>query len=68
MSGIVGHTFYAVLGLKAAVGRKLPLAAIARRHFAGYIAGAYLGSDIQVMSEAICLDTGREVGFGTVPC
>jgi hypothetical protein len=67
MSGIVGHTFYAVLGLKAAVERKLPLAAVAHRHFASYLAGAYLGSDIQVMPEAICLDTGREVGFGTVP-
>ena len=67
MSGIVGHTFAAVLGIKAAVARKLPLAAVAQRHFASYVAGAYLGSDIQVMPEAVCLDTGREVGFGTVP-
>ncbi len=67
MSGIVGHTFAAVLGLKAAAERKLPLVAIAQRHFASYTAGAYLGCDIQVMPEAICVDTGREVGFGTVP-
>jgi hypothetical protein len=67
MSGIVGHIFYAVLGLKAAEQRKLPLAAVARRHFSSYLAGAYLGSDIQVMPEAICVDTGSEVGFGTVP-
>lgn len=67
MSGIVGHSFYAVLGLKEAEHRKLPFASIARRHFASYTAGAYLGCDIQVMPEAICVDTGREVGFGTVP-
>lgn len=67
MSGIVGHSFYAVLGLKAAAQRKLPLARVAREHFASYLAGAYLGSDIQVMPEAICVDTGREVGFGTAP-
>src|SRR3954468_9958104 len=67
MSGLVGHTFYAVLGLKAAEERRLPLAAVARRHFASYLAGAYLGCDIQVMPEAICVDTGKEVGFGTVP-
>jgi len=67
VSGIVGHTFYAVLGLRAAEQRKMPFAAIAQRHFASYVAGAYLGCDIQVMPEAICVDTGREVGFGTVP-
>ncbi len=67
MSGIIGHTFYAVLGLKSAVHRKLPLASVLQCHFASYVAGAYLGSDIQVMPEAICTDTGKEVGFGTVP-
>ena len=40
--------------------------AIAARHQASYLAGAYLGSDIQTMPEAICIDTG-EVGYGTVP-
>ena len=67
MSGIVGHTMYAVLALKAAEQRGLPLAAISRRNFASFIAGAYLGCDVQTMPEAICVDTGRECGYGTVP-
>lgn len=67
MSGIIGHTMDALLGLQAAAARKLPLAAIAQRHLASYLAGAYLGCDIQVMPEAVCADTGREVGFGTIP-
>jgi hypothetical protein len=67
MSGIIGHSLYAMLGLKAATQRKLPVAPIAARHFASYLAGAYLGSDIQTMPEAVCVDTGREVGYGTVP-
>lgn len=67
MSGIVGHTLYAVLGLRAAAQRKLPLATIAQRHFASFVAGAYIGCDIQTMPEAVCVDTGREVGYGTVP-
>lgn len=67
MSGIVGHSMYALLGLKAAHARKLPVALIAGRHLSSYVAGAYIGSDIQVMPEAICVDTGKEVGFATVP-
>ena len=67
MSGLVGHTMYAVLGLKAAQQRKLPLARVAQQHFASFVAGAYLGSDVQTMPEAVCVDTGREVGYGTVP-
>jgi hypothetical protein len=67
MSGIIGHSMYALLGLKAAAQRKLPMAPLAQRHIASYLAGAYIGSDIQTMPEAICVDTGREVGFGTVP-
>lgn len=67
MSGIVGHSMYAVLGAKAASHRGVGLAAIATRNFPSFLAGAYLGSDIQVMPEAVCVDTGREVGFGTVP-
>ena len=67
MSGIIGHSIYAVLGAKAATQRGLGIAAIAARNFPSYLAGAYLGCDIQVMPEAICVDTGREVGFGTVP-
>ncbi len=67
MSGIIGHSMYALLGLKAAAQRKLPFAPIAQRHIASYLAGAYIGCDIQTMPEAICVDTGREVGYGTVP-
>jgi hypothetical protein len=67
MSGIVGHTLFGVLGLKAVVARKLPLAGIAARHQASYLAGAYLGSDIQTMPEAVCIESGREVGYGTAP-
>lgn len=67
MSGIVGHTLYAVLGAKAAAQRQLAFASMAQRHFSSYVAGAYLGCDIQVMPEAVCLDSGFEVGFGTVP-
>lgn len=67
MSGIVGHSMYALLGLKAAALRNLPLVRLAERHRANYLAGAYLGCDIQTMPEAVCVDTGREVGYGTVP-
>jgi hypothetical protein len=38
-----------------------------KRHYASYLAGAYLGSDIQIMPEAVCLETGKEFGFGAVP-
>jgi len=67
MSGIVGHTLFGLLGLKAAGARKLPVGPIAGRHLASYLAGAYLGCDIQTMPEAVCVDSGREVGYGTVP-
>ena len=67
MSGIIGHTLYAVLGMRAAEARSLPVASMLRRHLASYLAGAYLGCDIQAMPEAICVETGEEVGFGTVP-
>lgn len=53
MSGLVGHTMYGVLGAKAAATRKLPMAPIIGRHFASYLAGAYLGCDVQTMPEAI---------------
>jgi hypothetical protein len=65
MSGIIGHMTYAILGGKAAAERKLPVAPILQRHYASYLAGAYLGCDIQTMPEAICVDTGQEVGYGT---
>lgn len=58
---------YAVLGAKAATARKLPVAPLLRRHWGSYLCGAYLGCDIQTLPEAVCVDTGREVGYGTVP-
>ncbi len=67
MSGIVGHTIYAILAAKAATAKKLPLAPLIYRHYASYLCGAYLGCDIQTMPEAVCLDTGQEVGYGTAP-
>ena len=67
MSGIIGHVMYAILGAKAAAERELPIASIAGRHWASYLAGSYLACDIQTMPEAICTETGQEVGFGTVP-
>ncbi len=67
MSGIVGHTLYAMLGAKAAEQRRLPVAPLIRHHFGSYLAGSYLGSDVQTMPEAVCVDTGREVGYGTAP-
>jgi hypothetical protein len=67
MSGLVGHTMYAVLAAEAAEKRGLSITPVLRKHFASYLTGAYLGCDIQVMPEAVCVDTGEEVGFGTVP-
>lgn len=67
MSGIVGHMMYAVLGEKAARQRNLPTAPIIQRHYASYLCGSYLGCDIQTLPEAVCVETGQEVGYGTVP-
>lgn len=67
MSGIIGHTLYAMLGARAAAQRSLPVVPIIQRHWASYLAGSYLGCDVQTMPEAICVDTGQEVGYGTVP-
>ncbi len=67
MSGIIGHTMYAILAGKAAAQKKLPIAPVIHRHYASYLAGSYLGCDIQTMPEAICVDTGKEVGYGTAP-
>jgi hypothetical protein len=58
---------YAVLAAKAADERKLPIAPVIGRHFASYLAGSYLGSDIQTLPAAVCQQTGREVGYGTTP-
>jgi len=65
MSGIVGHMMYAVLGGKVAEQRKLPIAPIINRHYASYLAGAYLGCDVQTLPAAICLDSGQEIGYGS---
>ncbi len=67
MSGIIGHTMYAVLASRAAEYRRQPIAQLIHRHYASYLCGAYLGCDIQTLPEAICVDTGQEVGYGTVP-
>lgn len=67
VSGIIGHTVYAVLGAKAAATQRLPMVPLLRRHWASYLCGAYLGCDIQTLPEAVCVDTGRDVGYGTVP-
>ena len=40
MSGIFGHTMYAVLASKAAEDRRLPVAPVIHRHFADYLAGS----------------------------
>ena len=65
MSGIIGHTMYAILAGKAAQHRKLCIAPMLQRNYASYLCGAYLGCDVQTMPEAICVDTGEEVGYGT---
>jgi len=58
---------YAVLGARAAATRRLPVAPLLQRQRASYLCGAYLGCDIQTLPEAVCVDTGREVGYGTAP-
>lgn len=64
MSGIIGHITYATLAAKAADARHLPVAPVIRQHFSAYLAGCYLGCDIQTMPAAVCVDTGEEVGHG----
>lgn len=66
MSGIIGHTMYAILAGKAAEHRRLPIVPMLHRHYASYLCGAYLGCDVQTMPEAVCVDSGNEVGYGTV--
>jgi hypothetical protein len=67
MSGIIGHTMYAILANKEAAQRKLPIAKLIERNYASYLCGAYLGCDIQTMPECVCIDTDTPVGYGTVP-
>ena len=63
MSGIIGHTMYAILASKAAEERKLPISPIVNRHFSSYLAGSYLGCDVQVVPAAVIEETGEEIGF-----
>jgi hypothetical protein len=63
MSGIFGHTMYAILASKAAEERKLPIWPIVNRHFSSYLAGSYLGSDVQVVPAAVIKESGEEIGF-----
>ena len=65
MSGIIGHSMYAILAGKAAAERRLPITSLIHQHYASYLCGAYLGCDVQTMPEAVCVDTGQEVGYGT---
>ena len=67
MSGIIGHTMYAILASKAAEHRKLPIATLIHRHYASYLCGGYLGCDIQTTPAAVCVDSGKDVGYGSGP-
>ena len=67
MSGIVGHVTYALLALKAAKSRQLPVAGVMENHISSYLAGCYLGCDIQTLPAAICKDTGESVGYASSP-
>ncbi len=62
MSGIIGHTMYALLGAKAASQRDLPVARIVQRHLSSYLCGAYLGADVGTVPSVICQDTGTPPG------
>lgn len=65
MSGVIGHMMYAILGGKAAEQRRLPVVPLLNRYYASYLAGAYLGCDVQTLPAAICVDTGAPVGYGS---
>ena len=67
MSGLVGHSLYAILALQQAEEWTPSLVPLLKRHFGSYLAGAYIGADIQMMPEAVCVQTGKELGIGTVP-
>ena len=67
MSGIIGHTMYAVLAADKLLAGHPSVAAMLKRQWSSYLCGAYLGCDIQTLPEAVCVDTGEEVGYGTVP-
>ena len=64
MSGIIGHSMYALLGLRAAAAQGLPIARVLSRHLPSYLCGAYLGCDVGTLPAAICQDTGQPIGYG----
>lgn len=66
MSGIVGHTTYAILALREALKRKLRTAPLAARYYPSFLAGAYLGSDVQTMPSVTCTATGQDAGYGAI--
>lgn len=67
MSGVIGHALYAILARKAAAARKSPIASLLLRNDSSYLAGAYLGCDVQTLPAAMGLKTGKESGYGTLP-
>ena len=64
MSGIIGHSMYALLGLRAAAALEVPLARLAARHLPSYLCGAYLGADVGTVPAATCVDSDTPVGYG----
>ncbi|GEM_PF-5915753 len=52
MSGIIGHSMYALLGLRAAAAQGLPIARVLSRHLPSYLCGAYLGCDVGTLPAA----------------
>jgi hypothetical protein len=67
MSGVIGHSLYAILARKAAAARKSPIASLLLRNDSSFLAGAYLGCDIQTLPAALGLNTGAESGYGKLP-
>lgn len=67
MSGVVGHSLYALLAMAAAGARGNPITPTLRRNRASYVAGAYLGCDIQTLPASQGLRTGRESGYAKLP-
>lgn len=66
MSGIIGHSMYALLGLRAAEAQGLPIVRVLARHLPSYLCGGYLGCDVGTVPAALCQDTGQPVGYGAM--
>lgn len=58
---------YAVLATSLLQQQGVKLAQVLRRNWSVCLSGAYPGCDIQTLPEAVCVDTGLEVGYGTIP-